>query len=204
MRETGYDINSPSLRSISYKRILFVLLPIHFICWNRDIVFTFATQAMPAIRKNTNIIFAKNEVTGERETFKLSSTTWEMFKNVGKRRMVKYILIPPLTTHTLSKEESQELVKQHEEHAQNLLLLARLSKERRSLLDQIEQLPTPLINRIDHQPTFSPPAPPHLHFHQNKKLLWIKEYNKILEPTLDQISPFFIKMSETKIWVENS
>jgi len=94
-----------------------------------------------------------------------------MFKNVGKRRMVKYIFIPPLTTHTLSKEESQELVKQHEEHAQNLLLLARLSKERRSLLDQIEQLPTPLINCIDHQPTFSPPAPPHLHFHQNKKLL---------------------------------
>jgi len=37
-------------------------------------VLTFATQAMPAIRKNTNIIFAKNEVTGERETFKISST----------------------------------------------------------------------------------------------------------------------------------
>jgi len=36
-------------------------------------VLTFATQAMPAIRKNTNIIFAKNEVTGERKTFKLSS-----------------------------------------------------------------------------------------------------------------------------------
>ena len=132
---------------------------------------TFATQAMPATRKNTNIIFAKNEVTGERETFKLSSNAREMFKNVGKRRMVKYILTPPLTTHTLSKEESQELVKQHEEHAQNLSLLARLSKERRSLLDRIEQPPTPLIDRIDHQPTFSPPAPPHLHFHQNKKLL---------------------------------
>ena len=85
--------------------------------------------------------------------------------------MVKYIFTLPLTTHTLSKEESQELVKQHEEHAQNLLLLARLSKERRSLLDWIEQPPTPLIDRIDHQPTFSSPAPPHLHFHQNKKLL---------------------------------
>jgi len=87
-------------------------------------VLTFATQAMSAIRKNTNIIFAKNEVTGERETFKLFSTAREMFKNVGKRRMVKYILILSLTTHTLSKEESQELVKQHEEHAQNLSLLA--------------------------------------------------------------------------------
>jgi len=140
---------------------------------------------MPAIRKNTNIIFAKNEVTGERETFKLSSTAREMFKNVRKRRMVKYILTPPLTTHTLLKEELQELVKQYEEHAQNLLLLARLSKKRRSFVDQIEQLPTPLIDCINHQPTFSPPAPPHLHFHQNKKLLQIKEYNKILEPTLD-------------------
>ena len=38
--------------------------------------------------------------------------------------MVKYILIPPFTTHTLLKEELQELVKQHEEHTQNLLLLA--------------------------------------------------------------------------------
>ena len=115
---------------------------------------TFATQAMPAIRKNTNIIFAKNEVTKERETFKLSSTAREMFKNIGKRRMVKYIFIPPFITHTLLKKESQELVKQHEEYTQNLLLLARLSKERRSLLDQIEQPPTPLIDHIDHQPTF--------------------------------------------------
>jgi len=38
--------------------------------------------------------------------------------------MVKYMFTPPLTTHALLKEESQELVKQHEEHAQNLLLLA--------------------------------------------------------------------------------
>ena len=111
---------------------------------------TFATQAMSAIRKNTNIIFAKNKVTGERETFKLSFTAREMFKNVGKRRMVKYILTPPLITHTLSKEESQELVKQHKEHAQNLSLLAQLSKERRSLLDWIEQPPTPLIDHINH------------------------------------------------------
>jgi len=66
----------------------------------------FATQAMPAIRKNTNIIFAKNEVTGEKETFKISSAIWGKFKNVGKMRMVKYMLTPPLTTCTLSEEES--------------------------------------------------------------------------------------------------
>jgi len=71
-------------------------------------------------------------------------------------------------------------------------------------LDRIEEPSTPLIDHIDRQPTFSPPAPPHLHFHQNKKLLQIKEYNKILKPTLDRISLFFIKMSETKIWAEDS
>ena len=79
---------------------------------------------MPAIRKNTNIIFAKYEVTGERETFKISSVIQQKFKNIGKRRMVKYMFTSPLTIYTLLKEESQELVKQHEEHAQNLLLLA--------------------------------------------------------------------------------
>jgi len=49
-------------------------------------------------------------------------------------------------------------------------------------LDWIEEPPIPLIDSIDHQLTFSSPAPPHLLFHQNKKLLQIKEY---LEPTLD-------------------
>jgi len=73
---------------------------------------------MPTIRKNTNIIFAKNKVTREREIFKISSAIQEKFKNVEKRRMVKYMLTPPLTTHTLLKEESQELVKQHKEYTQ--------------------------------------------------------------------------------------
>jgi len=61
---------------------------------------------MPAIEKNTNIIFVKNEVTKEREPFKLSSTIQKIFKDVEKQRMVKYMLTPSLTTHTLSKEES--------------------------------------------------------------------------------------------------
>ena len=64
--------------------------------------------------------------------------------------MVKYILIPPLTTHTLPKEESQKSVKQYKEHTQNLSLLAWLNKERKSLLDQIEEPPTPLIDCIDY------------------------------------------------------
>jgi len=41
-------------------------------------------------------------------------------------------------------------------------------------------------------------CPPELHFHKNKKLLHIKEYKELLEPTLDYISLFFTKMSENK------
>jgi len=41
-------------------------------------------------------------------------------------------------------------------------------------------------------------CPPELHFRKNKKLLYIKEYKELLEPTLDCISPFFTKMSENK------
>jgi len=58
---------------------------------------------MPAIKKNTNIIFVKNEVIGKREPFKPFSTIQKMFKNIEKRRIVKYMLTSPLTTHTLSK-----------------------------------------------------------------------------------------------------
>jgi len=41
-------------------------------------------------------------------------------------------------------------------------------------------------------------CPPELHFHKTKKLLCIKEYKELLEPTLDRVSPFFTKMSENK------
>jgi len=41
-------------------------------------------------------------------------------------------------------------------------------------------------------------CPPELHFYKTKKLLCIKEYKELLEPTLDCISPFFTKMSENK------
>jgi len=45
--------------------------------------------------------------------------------------------------------------------------------------------------------------PPELHFRKTKKLLRIKEYKELLEPTLDCISPFFTKMSENKTWAED-
>ena len=44
---------------------------------------------------------------------------------------------------------------------------------------------------------------PELHFCKNKKLLYIKKYKELLEPTLDCILPFFTKISENKIWTED-
>jgi len=46
-------------------------------------------------------------------------------------------------------------------------------------------------------------CPPDLHFWKTKKLLRIKEYKELLEPTLDCISLFFSKISENKSWAEN-
>jgi len=46
-------------------------------------------------------------------------------------------------------------------------------------------------------------CPPELYFHKTKKLLCIKEYKELLEPTLDYISLFFTKMSENKTWAED-
>jgi len=46
-------------------------------------------------------------------------------------------------------------------------------------------------------------CPPELHFCKTNKLLHIKEYKELLEPTLDCILPFFTKMSENKTWAED-
>ena len=46
-------------------------------------------------------------------------------------------------------------------------------------------------------------CPPELHFCKNKKLLRIKEYKELLEPTLDHILPFFTKISKNKTWAED-
>jgi len=46
-------------------------------------------------------------------------------------------------------------------------------------------------------------CPPELHFCKNKKLLCIKEYKELLEPTLDCILPFFTKISKNKTWAED-
>ena len=41
-------------------------------------------------------------------------------------------------------------------------------------------------------------CPLELHFHKTKKLLCIKKYKELLEPTLDYILPFFTKISKNK------
>jgi len=46
-------------------------------------------------------------------------------------------------------------------------------------------------------------CPPEQYFCKNKKLLCIKEYKELLEPTLDHILFFFTKMSENKTWAED-
>ena len=47
---------------------------------------TFALPAMPAIRKNSNIVTFKNAETGIKQTFYLTSESRKKFKDVGKKR----------------------------------------------------------------------------------------------------------------------
>jgi len=85
------------------------------------------------------------------------------------------------------------------------LLLKQESVKDKSLLKRIRMNPTPsteLYNKlVGADPCwhkvdnfYFSSCPPELHFHKNKKLLCIKEYKELLEPTLDRISPFFTKM----------
>jgi len=92
-----------------------------------------------------------------------------------------------------------------------------LKKERvteKSLLERIEMEPTPstkLYNRlIEADPCWHKvddfyfvSCPPELHFCKTKKLLCIKKYKELLEPTLDRILPFSTKTSENKTWTKD-
>jgi len=79
----------------------------------------------------------------------------------------------------------------------------------KSLLKRIKMEPTPstkLYNRLIKADSYwykvddfyFVSCPPELHFCKTKKLLCIKEYKELLEPTLDCILPFFTKISENK------
>jgi len=94
------------------------------------------------------------------------------------------------------------------------LLLKKESATEKLLLERIEIEPTPstkLYNRlIEADPCwykvddfYFVSCPPELHFHKTKKLLYIKEYKELLEPTLDCISLFFTKISKNKTWAKD-
>ena len=94
------------------------------------------------------------------------------------------------------------------------LSLKQESAKDKSLLERIGMEPTPSTKLYDKLVEADPcwhkvdnfyfaSCPPELHFRKNKKLLRIKEYKELLEPTLDRISPFFTKMSENKTWAED-
>jgi len=94
------------------------------------------------------------------------------------------------------------------------LLLKQESVKDKSLLERIGINPTPsieLYNKlIEADPCWYKVdnlyfsfCPLELHFCKNKKLLCIKEYKELLEPTLDCISPFFTKISKNKTWAED-
>jgi len=89
------------------------------------------------------------------------------------------------------------------------LSLKKESATEKSLLKRIKMEPTPstkLYNRLIKADSYwykvdnfyFVSCPPELHFCKTKKLLCIKEYKELLEPTLDCILPFFTKISENK------
>jgi len=94
------------------------------------------------------------------------------------------------------------------------LSLKQESVKDKSLVERIGMDPTPSTKLYDKLVEADPcwhkvddfyfaSCPPELNFCKNKKLLCIKEYKELLEPTLDCISPFFTKMSENKTWAED-
>lgn len=145
-----------------------------------------------------------NEVNCQMEKITISPETRRKFADAGKvRRTFKPKKLEPIQTPTLSTERLEEIQQEHKEHTQSLSLLARLTSERKSLEERLSDPPLPLIERIDYStPTyhFSPPLPTGLHFRQTKKLLRIKEFKNLVEPTLDRISPFFKYIGEERIW----
>jgi len=94
------------------------------------------------------------------------------------------------------------------------LLLKQESVKDKSLLERIGMDPTPSTKLYDKLVETDPcwhkvddfyfaSCPQELYFRKNKKLLCIKEYKELLEPTLDRISPFFTKMSKNKTWAKD-
>ena len=151
---------------------------------------------MPKIIKEH--IFAFDESAYTMERISISRETRKKFKEAGKvRRVLKPPRAKPPQTPYLSKEDLEEIQQETQERLSSLTLLARLTQEKKSLEDRLSDTPMPLIKPIKYQPhqyQIPPPIPNTLHFHQTKKLLRIKEFKNIIEPTLTRITPFFEKI----------
>jgi len=89
------------------------------------------------------------------------------------------------------------------------LSLKQESVKNKSLLERIRMNPAPSTELYDKLIEADPywykvdnlyfsSCLPELHFRKNKKLLCIKEYKELLEPTLDCILPFLTKINENK------
>jgi len=118
------------------------------------------------------------------------------------------------TKKSLSDRLSLNQERRTEKSLAKRLSLNQESTIAKPLVERLEPVPytdDPILKHLGMEPhTFQvgvhifTTCPPDLHFRKTKKLLRIKEYKELLEPTLDRISPFFTKMSEDKSWVENS
>ncbi|KAJ3577041.1 hypothetical protein NP233_g61 [Leucocoprinus birnbaumii] len=157
---------------------------------------------MPKSKKSKHTIFALDETTCQMEKITISSDTRRKFKDAGKvRKVFKPPKPEPIQTPTFSPERLQEIQQEHKEHLSSLPLLARLTSERKCLVDRLSDPPLPLIQRIEPHPYHIPPPIPNtLHFHQTKKLLRIKEFKELVEPTFDRIRPFFDKLTNEAKW----
>jgi hypothetical protein len=159
---------------------------------------------MPKSRKSKHTILALDETTCKMEKIFISPEARRKFKDAGKVKRVRMPLMPePVKTPVFSQEELQEIQQEHKEHLSTLSLLSRLTNERNSLVDRLEDSPPPLIQRIEPYIYHSSPIPNNIHFHQTKKLLRIKEFREFVQPTLDVITPFFYKMSGDAKWAGN-
>ena len=89
------------------------------------------------------------------------------------------------------------------------LLLKKKSATEKSLLERIGMEPIPSTKLYDRLIEADPcwykvddfyfaSCPLELYFCKTKKLLCIKKYKELLEPTLDYILPFFTKISKNK------
>jgi len=117
------------------------------------------------------------------------------------------------THKSLSERLSLNQERTNEKSLAKRLSLNQESTMAKPLVEKLEPAPytdDPILKHLGMGPhtfqvevhTFTT-CSPDLHFRKTKKLLRIKKYKELLEPTLDRISPFFTKMSEDKSWAEN-